>query len=94
VFIVKFHVIVVVYVASSLANTDEYYIIYYAYNSVQSVIYLVLVNLVVAFVLLIFMLVYCCVFLCCYCFSVNKDLYRSLTGLAKAPVLSIAHGTC
>ena len=41
-FIVKFPVIVVVvvvYVAIGLVNKDEY-IIYYAYTSVQSVIYL------------------------------------------------------
>ena len=41
-FIVKFPVIVVVvvvYVATGLVNKDEY-IIYYAYTSVQSVIYL------------------------------------------------------
>jgi len=40
VFIVKFPVIViVVYVATSLVNKDDY-IIYYAYVSAQSVIYL------------------------------------------------------
>ena len=40
-FAVIFPVIVVVYVATSLVNKDEYIIgLYYAYASVQSVIYL------------------------------------------------------
>ena len=38
-YLVKFPVIVVVYVATSLVNKDEY-VIYYAYTSLQSVIYL------------------------------------------------------
>ena len=73
-FLVKFPVIVVVYVATSLVNTDEY-TIYYAYDSVYKVSF----NYGRCFP---FVYIHACtaVFLCCRRFSVNTDVYMRIVG--------------
>ena len=88
--VVKFPVIVVVvvYVASSLVNKDEY-IIYYAYTSVQSVISLLLIDLVVAFVF--------CLYLCLCCFVFTGRCYASAVlamGLCLSVSVSVSVSVC